>query len=68
MKCYRCDLELEGDLIRCTCEVCHGVEGIITKDGSKLVARVYGDSACHPTPEDCIAALKHRIMALEAHT
>jgi hypothetical protein len=71
MKCTRCELEIEGEISRCheSC-MCGGKEGRITH-GGVVIARIYGygnDEALHVTENTCIQALKHRVMALEAHT
>ena len=68
MKCTRCEQEIDGEFTRCaeSC-ICGGREGRVRKDGM-LVAHTLDDTTCHDGMERCIAALKHRIMALEAHT
>ena len=71
MKCYICEMEIEGIATRCGCTLCNGAEGQITVDG-KVVGRIWKDSAYHATnlltenPRDCcIAALKLHIASLE---
>lgn len=68
MKCVRCDQEIEGEISRCNegC-MCGGKQGRITKDGL-FVGRINGDEAVHVVWDFCLAAMKHRIAALEAHT
>jgi hypothetical protein len=68
MICKRCEQEIDGVLTRCatTC-LCGGREGRIKKN-DVLMAHVLDDNAYHETQDLCIDALKHRIMALEAHT
>jgi hypothetical protein len=69
MKCVRCDQEIDGELIRCSTNcLCGGKEGRIVKDGITIARVAFNDDVCHIVPETCIEALKHRIMALEAHT
>jgi hypothetical protein len=56
VKCSQCAVVIEGELIRCGCTVCNGMEGRVEKDGV-LIARAYGDRITHLDKDACILAL-----------